>query len=643
MKANSQNELLRILSEADQSVPAATLAKMLGLSARTVRNYIKELNEEGGVTILSSRGGYRLQEGAYNKKSASSENEARVWRVLSDLLTCKEGFNAFDEAESLFVSASTIINTIIPQIKTMVLEYDLRVESQKYQFVLKGSEQNKRKLIGHIATGDSYGLFNSKIALEQLFPDQNVDGVMQELYKTCQEAKLFLNDFALNNLMVHILIILIRLESDDDLERKEYLVPPQELLSAFRDKDEILNLADMISANFARSYHVQIPAQDYQQIVILIALSVEHEMVDVESAISREFINNVVSILALVSNRYCTQEFSNDFALQFALHMYYACQRCAFKISYPNPIGPQFKKDYAPIYDMAVLFAHRFSSIYHVDFSEDEIAFIAFHFGAFLENNKQSGAHISCAIVVESYHAISKKLANDVSANFSDRLMILDVLPFNRFLQRPPACDLIITTLPLRSEGRHVVTVNPILTKQNISSIRDALDALCDERERRNAHAFLQKLFHKELYFRNIRLNTESRYIRFMGQQCLERGYVDDAFIQDVLLRESVSCTAFTDVLAIPHAINQPADRSFICVVHNDMPIQWNKKMIHFIFMIGITEQDMRYFKAALDRIIELFQSPGRTMELLKTDTFEEFCAQMNGPSPAPPPEMPPP
>ena len=74
-----------------------------------------------------------------------NEAESRVWKVLSDLLTSKEGVNAFDEAEALYVSSSTILNTVIPQVKEIAKEYDLRIESQKYQFYLRGSEQNRRK------------------------------------------------------------------------------------------------------------------------------------------------------------------------------------------------------------------------------------------------------------------------------------------------------------------------------------------------------------------------------------------------------------------------------------------------------------------------------------------------------------------
>ncbi len=629
MKTNRKNKLFQILSETDRSIPTGTLAGMLGLSERTVRNYVKELNTDGNVTILSSRDGYRLQKGTYDKQSTASENEKRVWRVLSDLLTSKDGLNAFDEAESLFVSASTITNTIIPQIKKMVKEYDLRVESHNYQYFLRGIEQNKRKLIGHIAKGDSYGFFNSKNALEQLFPRWNIENIMQELYKTCLDAKLFLNDFALNNLLVHILIILIRIESDNDLEGKEHFSPPEELLSTFPNKKQISTLAEMISSNFEQEYNIKIPECDYRQIEILIAISVEHEMVDIQSVLTQEFINNVSSLLSLVSNRYCTQEFNSDVTLQFSLHMYYARQRCMYQISYPNPIAARFKRDYAPVYDMAVCFAHQFGEIYHIELDEDEISFIAFHFGAFLENNKHNGEHISCVVVVESYHAFSQKLISDINANFYDCLIIIDVLPFNRYLQRQPESELIITTLPLDKTDRPTVLVNPILTRQNKNMIRTEIEEISARRELIHARVFLHSLFHKELYFRNVTLSSVNDYIRFMGRQCLDGDYVNEDFIQDVLLRESVSCTAFTEMLAVPHAISKYADRSFICVVHNDMPIQWNHKMIHFILMIGITEQDMKYFKAAFNLIIELFHSTSRTLDLLKADTFEEFCEQM--------------
>lgn len=101
---------------------------------------------------------------------------------------------------------------------------------------------------------------------------------------------------------------------------------------------------------------------------------------------------------------------------------------------------------------MAVFFAHNFASIYQVTFSEDEIAFIAFHFGAYLENGKQNKELVVCTIVVESYHAYSKKLVDDIRAAFSDRLLIRNVLSISCFLQHATLSDLVITTLPVETE-----------------------------------------------------------------------------------------------------------------------------------------------------------------------------------------------
>lgn len=635
MKADKKAQLLRILAESTSGVSTVELARLLDVSERSVRNYIKELNNEDQAQILSTRDGYRLKGTAPAPQVSQGETQTRFYRVLSDLLSNREGFDVFDEAETLHVSDSTVTNTILPKIKELVRKYDLTVESQKFRYVLKGSEQNKRKLIGHIVTSNSYGFFNSKDALEQLFPNQNIDDVMQKLYIVCQGSSLFLNDFALNNLLVHLLVIFIRLESNDSLD-----VPAESsdvgfeefhsLLADSPNRDEILDLADRIVQTYDREYGLHIPPKDYQQILILIILSVEHKIVGVQNVIQPEFVDEVAELLAEASNRYCTPAFSSEFVMQFSLHLFYAKQRCAYHISYPNPIGPQFKHDYAPIYDMAVWLAHRFGKRSGIEFSEDEIAFLAFHIGAYLENANQSSQYLSCIVVTEGYRAFSESLVKQLRQNFSDQLVVRDVLPLNRYLQTLPECDLLITTVPLPEKKPRTLLVNPILTKANLISIRGLLEELHTEQEACAAREFLHSLLHEELYFRNINCGSAEQTICFLGDACVRCGYAQPAFVQDVLLRESVSCTAFTDTLAVPHAMTQYADRSFICVLHNDTPLPWNDKTVRFVLLIGITEQDMKYFKGAFDLIVELFSSVDRTLALLKTDTFAEFCEKLN-------------
>ena len=76
----------------------------------------------------------------------------------------------------------------------------------------------------------TYGFFSTEEALGQLFPQQDIHGIMQELYRLCRDSEFYLNDYSLNNLLVHILVILIRLESDDNLEESENHISAEELL-----------------------------------------------------------------------------------------------------------------------------------------------------------------------------------------------------------------------------------------------------------------------------------------------------------------------------------------------------------------------------------------------------------------------------
>lgn len=90
MKSDKQNELLKILRDSSQSVPTASLSKMLGVSERTVRSYVKELNDTGNYSIISDPHGYQLSSSSKSSEKKSDEAENRVYRVLSDLLVSKE-------------------------------------------------------------------------------------------------------------------------------------------------------------------------------------------------------------------------------------------------------------------------------------------------------------------------------------------------------------------------------------------------------------------------------------------------------------------------------------------------------------------------------------------------------------------------
>lgn len=635
MKKDKLNELLNVLKSSTTWISSASLSKMIGVSERTIRNYINEINNAQCNMIESSKYGYRINSGNLVESNHTPEEsmDPRSNLVLSKLLSSQDGISVFDIAEELHVSESTVMNNVLPKIKALVKNFNIKIQTHDYQFYLSGKEQDKRKLVGHIATNNVYGYFTSTETLKKLFPSFDIDQVLHELYQICHESDLLLNNYALNNLLVHILIIIIRLESKNTLNTSDDLIDANKLIEHFGQKKEILDMANQIAQFFENTYNSAIPEKDFHQIVILIALSIEHYSFDdldfdkLSNFIDQNFLDNIMFIAQEMITRYDIPKIDDDFLLQFTLHMYNVYQRATYHVSYPNPIANQIKKDYAPIYDMAVFFAHKFAVLYDIEINEDEIAFIAFHIGAYLERNKSIKNTVSCIVIVEDYHDFARKLINDLESNFHDEMVILDVMSYNRFVMLKPKSDLLLTTIDTPMQHLHKIVINPMLTKQNIFKIWNEIEEIQDIKKRAYAKVFLEQMLYPSLFVRNVNLNSVQEYIEYMGNLCIQQKFIQPNFVKDVLLRESVSSTAFTDCLAIPHAINQYAEHSFICVLHNDMPIPWGRHQVNFVLMIGIAEQDMKYFKDAFDLIIDLYSSVDKTIQILNTDTFDEFKA----------------
>lgn len=631
MKQDKMKELIYVLKNSTTWISAVSLSKMIGVSERTIRNYINELNQSDSYEVISSKNGYQLKEIGIPQMPSDDLMDERSNFVLSNLFSNPSGCSIFDLAEELCVSESTILNSVLPKVKKLLATFHIQIKSHDYSYSLIGSEQDKRKLIGYIASHNIYGYFSSTDTLGKLFPSFNIDEVLQNLFELCQESNLFLNNYSLNNLLVHILIIIIRLESKHSLSSSQEQIDADTMIMHFHQKDKILQLANDISTFFSSTYGSTIPLEDFKQIVILIALSVERydgnelDFKTLSTFIDQRFLDHILQIADEMCQRYELKKFDPDFLLQFCLHMYNVYQRSTYHISYPNPIANQIKKDYAPIYDMAVFFAHRFSLLYHMEINDDEIAFIAFHIGAYLERDKEKKGTIRCIVIVENYHNFANNMVNELETTFQEEMTIVHVMSLNRYMMMKPDCELLLTTIHLLDQHPHTVLINPILTKQNMRQIWKELEEIEEEKKTLHAKVFLQRMLRPELYIRNIQQSDETSYIEYMGQLCLKYHYVQADFIKDVLVRESVSSTAFTDCLAVPHAINQYADSSFICVLHNDTAIPWGKHQVNFVLMIGVAEADMKYFNDAFHLIIDSYSSMDKTIQLLHTTSFQEF------------------
>ena len=647
MKEDRKSRLVHILKNADTWVPASTLAKMLGVSSRTIRSYISQLSKE--YTVLSSQNGYRLGGKAREFKPKQSplhpaqesqpdDGKARVTTLIATLLSSKGSISIYNVASDLSVSESTVMNAVVPPARALAQDFGLSLATHDFNLFLEGSERDKRRLLRYLVTQHSYGYFTSAQTLAQMFPGFDTSSIMSELVKICQDSDLFLNNYSLNNLLVHLMVIVVRMKAGNEQTAQEDLIDTAQLIEHLRLHRQIAQCGNQIVHMLEERCHIQISESDFQQILLLVALSTDQFDYDELNAstmtqlVDNDFLNVVHDAAEETASRYGLEPFDEDFLMQLTLHSYNAYQRAIYGVSCANPIGNQIKQSHPLVYDMAVYFCHKLERKLNISLGEEELAFLAFHFGAYLASNIEVDDRISCIVVSERYHDYAGRVAASISDTFANRITIGGTIGYDDFLARQPQTDLVITTVPLPDDTEvHSVLVSPLISRLDLKRIGAELDLIQQQRDKSRAQIFLKALMHRELYLRNIHEDSVTAYLEYMGNLALENGYIDEGFINDVVLRERTSSTAFIEGLAIPHSISLFAKRSFVCVLQSDEPIPWGRNDVNVVMMFGLSKPDIHKLGATFDVIIDRFTRIDSMQNIMKSTNFDEFVSALVG------------
>ena len=481
-------------------------------------------------------------------------------------------------------------------------------------------------------THENANWFHSIETLQELCPQVDVKEVQTFLVQSAKDCGLLLNSYAMQNLISHLLIILIRIDLDYELNRVP-LDPARldQLLALSCQQENVRSFVDKVNDYCTKLTGKPMSSYDYEQIMALTVVSgklfeLTPESLDTfASFIDRDFFNTVISIVLRMDSRYGLPHMNNLSLCQFVLHVYNLYWRASVDLTYPNPLAAQIKRDYALIYDVAVWFAHEFSRQFHVRVSEYEIGYIAFHLGGCI--GQDARRKVNCLIVAEDYYGFDNQLLHDLHYSFGEELHILKKAPFSEITPDDvDEAEMIISTTPFAFGRKNVVFVNPILSRQDINTIRNEINHIHHLRLRMEIITFLLTIFREQLYFRNVDAgNSPEAVIRFLSTKAVQLGCCDESFTEDVLAREQISSTAFTDQCAIPHSMAELPRSSFIAVLHNDVPINWNGRYVNFVLLIGIREQDMPHFRNVFDLVIDTFSNVEKTLRLLKTSDWQDF------------------
>ena len=634
-KSENINRLINILNQQSDFISASQLARLLGLNSRTIRNYLLELKKDSRYKIISSNNGYKLED---TKPVASNttyinEVEARLNKAMYTIISSANKLSVFDLAEQNFVSENTILKDITDYIKPLFLKFNLEITYSNFEIELVGSEKDKRKLIGHLATSQMVNHIDIETIVQGFDFNLDVRQIKDSLQEFLDESSLTFNDYTKDNLFFHIIIIFIRLNDRHYLGSDDSKLTT-ELMKKNCQEKEIHLLVAKIAEYFKELFNKEIPVQELKQLNLLIMGSVDlFETSDITLSnlsdfVGTDLLDTITHILNKLMKLYGLKPFDSSFIIQFAIHIYSMLQRIHLNIRFHHSLVHQFKHEHAPVYDMAVYFSQQFSDYYSIKINEDEIALIAFHLGVQIENTNK----LSCVIVYDNYHLTSSRLSDQIKKNFDQELYVVGEFSVSDYRHGFRNIDLIITSSPALSfSSNNGVLVSPLFSNKNISDIRLAIESAKKDKKRRQLKNEFLHYFNADLFLQDIHFKTREEYLTFMGNELLKRDYIDADYIVDVKKREKFSNTAFTDFLAVPHSISVNSKKSFAFIVKSVDKMPWDEHKVNFIILIGISKenQNQKSFRIILDVLIENFSSPKKVSKLLKTDDFDSFINEL--------------
>ena len=184
-----QNELIQYLSRQNRTVKSTELANVLQISARSVKNYVSEINLlYDKKIILSSRQGYQInRQISYNlllnensDSTLPQTGEERAFYIIKQLiLEHTSSLNLFDLCDYLCISYSTI-KSVIGKMNKTFSAYHVEFICKNNCVQIVGSEKDKRRLISYIINEESNARFLDIQQLGECFC--NID--VESLHKT---------------------------------------------------------------------------------------------------------------------------------------------------------------------------------------------------------------------------------------------------------------------------------------------------------------------------------------------------------------------------------------------------------------------------------------------------------------------------
>jgi len=621
--------LLKLLQEADHWMTANQLSVKTAISVRSIKNYVAEINSLEPNTIISSQNGYKIDKikaTSYIKKSESrisQGSEDRVNHLITRLIKDKQALNMYDLSDELYVSLSTI-KSDLPKIRNRITPFNLSLVHSSDNLQITGLEKNKRKMLSSLLYAESNDSFMNIEAIQNAFVTIDIYYIKSIIESTFNEFHIFINDFSMISLILHIAIAVERIKSNSDNVSR--------LSEVNLINPHAIQVAKILSKKLEDKFLIDYKINETEDLALLIAscaTTLDYRTIslsNLESLIGKETYQLVKKLIEEVNAYYYINLNDEDFITRFALHIKNLLVRAKNNLYSKNPLTNNIKRSCPLLYETAVVLAKYIYEHTGISINDDEIAYIAFHLGGAIETQRSLEDRINCVLYCPTYYDTDVKLTDSLSRHFHQQINIKNIVTSEDDLKRLTSVDLILSTIPLSLQSIKVpiLNISLFLNQKDISAIFQKIEALKNEKKRFIFLNHLHKIITPNFFRRNIYFPSGNDAIEYMVNAFIKEGYVLDSFMDEIKERERMSSTAFNN-LAIPHSMKMNAIKTGMFIIINEKPTQWGNNQVNLILMLSINRNDRNLFNEVFENLTMILTEPDAIKKVLECDTYEQF------------------
>ena len=498
-------QILQALLEEKEPISIKHLAEKTGISKRTVQRELESVNDvllpygmefasKTGVGVWlagdeAARAGI-LAEVASSDEYAASSKEDRRKRLVLEILREKTLRKLYYYSRKFGVSEATI-STDLEAVEAWLSHQGLSMARKPGSGIeVEGTEENYRRAIRffigeNIDTklfrqlydgdgGENYAASLQKNHLGRLLDKEILRRVHECLEGMDNQRMDNLTENAYDGLVIHLAIAINRILQQDVIQ----------VTGEWQEKmprDEDYRLAEDIAAELEAEFEVSIPQLEIAYICLhlkgakheKIQFPGREERMELADRELRQFVNDLID--AYDGQQAYLLKQDDEFMQGLLAHLQPTIVRLVHGMSIQNPVLADIKENYSEIYARCQRAAQVLADKVGRSVPEEEIGFLAVHFGAALvrlEGRKEQIRKVQVAVVCSSGIGLSRLMAAKLEKVFKDRLEMTTYGKHDITPAVEAKIDFIISSLQLEAVQVPVVYVNPLLSEADIGEIR---------------------------------------------------------------------------------------------------------------------------------------------------------------------------